>query len=292
MILYCNDEWVGADEARISVFDRGFLFGDGVYEGLRAFDGVIVDLDRHIRRMADGLAELRITGFDPAQLAALSDEILRRNGLQDAFVYWQITRGAPATGEAVRTRLPAWQSRPTVMGFAIASKPLSAHCEPETVSAATVTDTRWTRLHVKSIALSANIVGAIEAAEKGAEEAIFVRHGFVSEATASNVLAVIGGQVVTPELGSPPMLDGVTRALVLGADPSIIVRPLHVDELRKADEIMLVGSTAMVTSATTLDGSPVGAGKAGPHARRLLGLLVEAIRADQTRARGGAAASA
>lgn len=290
MILYCNGDWVGPGEARISVFDRGFLFGDGVYEGLRAFDGLIVDLDRHIRRMASGLAELRITGFDPAGLGERSTEILRRNALQDAFVYWQITRGAPATGEAVRTRLPAWQSRPTVMGFAIESKPLAAHCEPATATAASVEDTRWTRLHVKSIALSANIVGAIEASERGADEAVFVRDGLVSEATASNVFAVIDGRIVTPELGSPPMLEGVTRALVLGADPEIIVRPLRAEELRGASEIMLVGSTAMVTSVTALDGAPVGAGEAGPHARRLLGLLVEAIRADQTRSRGAAIA--
>jgi D-alanine transaminase len=292
VILYCNDEWVAPHEARVSVFDRGFLFGDGVYEGLRAFDGVIVDIERHIRRMTSGLAELRITGFDPQRLHGLSGEILRRNGLHDAFVYWQITRGAPATGEAVRTRLPAWQSRPTLMGFAIPSKPLSAHTEPATTDAATVEDTRWTRLHVKSIALSANIVGAIEAQERGAGEAIFVRDGLVSEATASNVFAVIDGQVVTPELGSPPMLEGVTRALVLGADPSIIVRPLRIAELRRADEVMLVGSTAMVTSVTTLDDAPVGDGGIGPHARRLLGLLVDAIRADQARTRGGAAATA
>ncbi len=292
MIIYCNDEWVPAREARVSVFDRGFLFGDGVYEGLRAFDGVIVDLPRHIRRMEQGLAELRITGFDPARLGALSDEILRRNNLQDAFVYWQITRGAPASGEAVRTRLPAWQSRPTLTGFAIPSKPLTDHATPATATAATVEDTRWTRLHVKSIALSANIVGAIEASEQGADEAIFVREGFVSEATASNVFAVIDGQVVTPELGTPPMLEGVTRALVLASDPAITVRPLPADELRKADEIMLVGSTAMVTSVTSLSGIPVGNGQIGPHSIRLLGLLVDAIRADQTRARRSAAASA
>lgn len=292
MILYCNDEWVGAQDAKVSVFDRGFLFGDGVYEGLRAFDGLIVDLPRHIRRMEKGLAELRIEGFDPRRLAALSAEILHRNGLQDAFVYWQVTRGAPGTGEAVRTRLPAWQSRPSLMGFAIPSKPLSEHTTPATVTAATVPDTRWTRLHVKSIALSANIVGAIEAQEQGAGEAIFIRDGLVSEATASNVFAVIGGKVVTPQLGVPPMLEGVTRALLLDADPAIEVRPLRVEELREADEVMLVGSTAMVTTVTSLDGNTVGCGGVGPHARRLLGLLVGAIRADQARARDAAAASA
>lgn len=292
MILYCNEQWVGPDEARVSVFDRGFLFGDGVYEGLRAFDGVIVDLDRHIRRMNNGLAELRIEGFDAERLRELSDEILLRNGLQDAFVYWQITRGAPATGEAVRTRLPAWQSRPSIMGFAIPSKPLSAHDQPVMTTAACVEDTRWTRLHVKSIALSANIVGAIEASEQGAEEAVFVREDLVSEATASNVFAVIDGKVVTPELGTPPMLEGVTRALVLGADPAIEVRPLPVEELRRAEEVLLVGSTAMVTSVTSLDGEQVGSSGVGPHAKRLLGLLVDAIKADQQRALGRSAATA
>jgi len=292
VILYCNDNWVTADQAHVSVFDRGFLFGDGVYEGLRAFDGVIVDLDRHISRMERGLAEMRITGFDPHRLRDLSAEILRRNGLSNAFVYWQITRGSPATGEAVRTRLPAWQSRPTIMGFAIPSLSLDDYEAPATTTAALVPDTRWTRLHVKSIALAANIVGAIEATELGAQEAIFLRDGLVSEATASNVVAVIDGRPLTPPLKSPPMLEGVTRALILDAAPEIEVRPLPADELKRADEIMLVGSTAMVTSVTSLDGAPVGAGAPGPFATRFLGLLVGAIRADQERARRTAAASA
>ncbi len=280
MIVHLDGVLVPAEKARVSPFDRGFLFGDGVYEGLRTFDGAIVGPDRHLLRMARRLAEMRLAGFDVSSVAPLTDALLEANGLRDAFVYWQVTRGAPVEGEPQRTRLPAWRGRPTVFGYA-APLPSLAECrEPASMTAAAVVDTRWTRLHVKSISLMANIVGAVESQETGASEAIFIRDGLVSEATASNVFLVVDGQVVTPPLGVPPMLEGVTRSLLLGAAPDVVQRPVRLEELHRASEVMSVGTTAMVTSVTRLNGAPVGDGAVGPHARRLYRALVEAIRRD------------
>jgi D-alanine transaminase len=280
VIVHLDGVLVPAEKARVSPFDRGFLFGDGVYEGLRTFDGAIVGLDRHLLRMARSLAEMRLAGFDIASVAPLTDALLEANRLKDAFVYWQVSRGAPLGGEPLRTRLPAWRGRPTVFAYA-APLPSLAECrEPAAITAATVVDTRWTRLHVKSISLMANIVGAVESQETGASEAIFIRDGLVSEATASNVVLVVDGQVVTPMLGVPPMLEGVTRSLLLGGAPDVVQRPVHLEELHRASEVMSVGTTAMVTSITRVNGAPVGDGSVGPQARRLYRALVEAVRRD------------
>src|SRR5437762_13342925 len=105
VIVHLNGALVPASEARISPFDRGFLFGEGVYEGLRSFRGRVVAMQRHLDRMAAGLKECRLA-WDTSQMAGLTESLLAANGMQDAFIYWQVTRGAPAEGQPVRTRTP------------------------------------------------------------------------------------------------------------------------------------------------------------------------------------------
>lgn len=290
MIVHVNGELIPAHTARVSVFDRGFLFGDGVYEGLRACDRVVVGLSAHEARMASGLEESRIRGFDPAALGPLTDALLDANRLRDAFIYWQVTRGAPARFDdphAVRTRVPAQQAgfTPTVVGFATPLPPLSAYAAPLSRSAAVRPDTRWLRGHLKSISLIGGVLAAIEAHEHGADDAILVRNGKVAEGVATNVVIARDGIIVTPPVETVPILSGVTRAILLAAEPSIVVRDIPEAELRSADEIMLVGTSTMVVSITRLDGSPVGDGRPGPAAHRLLTALVGAIRAEAHAAR-------
>jgi len=290
MLVHLNGRLVPREHAAVSPLDRGFLFGDGLYEGLRATDGVVIGLDLHIKRMRDGLAETRLDradgAFDPEQLGALTDELLRANRLAEAFVYWQITRGAPAPGDPVRQRIPSPGMRPTVFGYAVAAAPVASYTEPETKTAALVRDTRWERGHVKGISMLGNVIAAIEAAELGADDAILHRQGLVTEGTSTNIIIVPRGasNAVTPSLQSAPMLGGITRALLLDSDPTMEERPVTVDEVMAADEIMLIGTLTMLVSVVRLNDRPVGppahAGRPGPHARRLLGTLVEAIRRD------------
>lgn len=280
MIVHLDGKLIGRDQARISVFDRGFLFGDGLYEGLRAVDGVIVGIDHHIERLRQGLAECRIRGFDPTRLGPLSRELLDANGLRDAFVYWQITRGTPGPMSAVRSRLPSIDQSPTVFGYASPLGGLDSLQEPTSCSACVVEDTRWTRGRVKSISLLGNLLGVIEAAERRGDDAIFVRSGFVSEGSTTNVILAIGGTLVTPSLESAPMLDGVTRRLLLEQHPEIVERPVRGEELDRAGEIMLVGTLSMVRSVTALDGRSVGDGRVGEGARYLLASLVEGMERD------------
>jgi D-alanine transaminase len=284
VIVHLNGKLVPADQARIGVFDRGFVFGEGVYEGLRSFRGCIVAMQKHVDRMRNGLRECRID-WDPAAMAGLTDALLKANAMPDAFIYWQVTRGAPGPGQPVRTRTPQGPMTPTVFGYCSAQPPIEKYVTPPTVSAAVRPDTRWHRGHLKSISLLGGVLAAIEAEEAGAGDAIMVRDGLVTEGTATNVILALPGpggrvELATPSLESASILAGVTRALEVEKGPGIVSRPVREEELAKASEIMLVGSTSMVTSVVKLDGKPVGDGKPGPQAHRLLRSLVEIIRQD------------
>jgi D-alanine transaminase len=294
VIIHLNGSLVDSDRARISPLDRGFLFGDAVYEGLRVFRRRVVGLGDHVARMRGGLREARI-GWDPGRLGGLTAELLEANGLTDAFVYWQVSRGTPEPGQPVRSRTPAGPMRPTIFGYAVEAAALESYTEPLTCTAAVVPDLRWQRGHVKSTSLLGNVLGCVAASEEGALDAVFVRGELVAEGSASNVILALadgggGTRLVTPSLDSVSILDGVTRRMLLRRDPSIEERAVRTRELGTAEEVILVGSTAMVTSVLRLGDRVVGGGRVGPQARRLMGLLVEAI--DQESGRPAAAGSA
>jgi D-alanine transaminase len=143
-----------------------------------------------------------------------------------------------------------------------------------------VRDTRWLRGRLKSISLLGNVIAALEADEQGDDDAILYRDGVVTEGTATNVFLWSRGRFVTPSLDSAPMLAGVTRRLLIDADPSIIEQPVTVEDLRAADEVMLVGTKTMVSAVTHIDRSPVGSGRVGPASIRLLEALRRAIARD------------
>lgn len=292
MLIHLNGQLVSRDQARVDPFDRGFLFGDGLYEGLRAFDGHVVGMARHVERLRSGLAEARIA-WDAEALLGLTRELLDANSLRDAFIYWQVTRGVPAAGEPLRARVPSGAVRPTVFGYCLLAPALSAYSEPPTKTAITTRDMRWLRGRVKSISLLGNVIASIEADDAGADDAVLVRDGLVAEGSSANLVAVVpdgdeGWEVVTPSLESAPMLAGVTRDLLLAANKDagsrgvvIVERALTTTELRRASEVMLLGTLTMVTSITKIDGRKVGDGSAGPVARSLLKSLVAVIGAER-----------
>jgi D-alanine transaminase len=289
VLVHLNGQLVAPERATVSIFDRGFLFGDGVYEGLRTTAGpsgapVIIGDTEHEERFAAGLREARIP-FDAARITGLTDELVRANGLVESFIYWQVTRGTPsgAAGPA-RPRVASRDTQPTVVGFATPVPAVSSYVTPELKRAAIRPDTRWLRGRLKSISLLGGVLAAYEADEQGADDAIMVRGGIATEGTATNLFLSIGGRIVTPSLDSAPMLAGVTRRLLIERDPSIVQRPVSEAELRAADEVMLVGTKTMVVSITHLDGKQVGNGAhPGPAARVLLRTLVEAVRDDVAR---------
>lgn len=284
MIVYLNGQYLPAADAHVGVFDRGFLFGDGVYEGVRVFEHTVMCPGRHVARMAGGLAEARIP-WDPRALPEIGLELCRQNGLDDAFMYVQVTRGAPPTGEPPRARTLAGAGTPTVFAFATAQPPMTHYGEPPTTELSLVEDRRWGRGHLKSISLLGNVLSAYEAQAMGASEVAMHRDGLLTEACASNIIIAVDGRLATPSLDSASILEGATRARCLALDPGITERPVGVDELLRADEVILVGTTSIVTSALSLDGRPVGDGQIGPHARRLLGLVMDDCRSQVEAAR-------
>ncbi|MBL8963922.1 MAG: aminotransferase class IV [Phycisphaeraceae bacterium] len=286
MIVHLNGSLIESRLATVSVFDRGFLFGDGLYEGLRAFGGRVVGMDRHVERLRAGLAEARID-WDAARLKDLTDELLAANGLRDAFIYWQVTRGTPPPGSPWRARVPAHGSIPTILGFCYATPTVDSHQAPAPRRVITVRDTRWLRGTMKSISLLGSVLAAIEAAEAGTDDAILIRDGVVAEGTSSNVFVALRDasgrpRLATPSIQSAPILAGVTRDILIDRVPSCEVRTITADELAAADEVMLVGTLTMVASVVEIDRVPVGDGAPGPAASMLLGVLREVIGSEQS----------
>lgn len=293
VIVHLHGRLVPAAQASINPFDRGFLMGDAIYEGLRAFRGRIVGLQAHIDRMTRSLAEARIP-WDPRQLGPLSQALLEANGLADAFVYWQVTRGTPTPEMPLRTRMPPKGLAPTVFGYCSPQPALETFVTPKELRVAIRPDLRWHRGHVKSTSLMGNVISCVEADEAGASDAMLVRgldergdEALVSEGSATNLIAAVPTlsdprriELVTPDLESTSILAGVTRKLLLESGSGIVARRLTVGEVRRAREVMIVGSNTMVASLVEIDGRPVGDGRAGPIASMLLSRLVAAIAKD------------
>lgn len=270
MKVFLNGSILDERDAHISVLDRGFLFGDGVYELLRYFDGYGVGVDVHARRLARSLSLARIEGFDAAELGAIARTLLDANNLRDGVVYLQVTRGAGR----VRAHVPTERLTPTVFAMATAAEPIAALTAPSEVKVVTAEDMRWKLCEIKTLSLMGNILHLLDADAHGANEAILHRDGFVGEGAYSNVALVTDGRLVTPPIAEdPPILHGTARADLLAAARAAgipaEIRKIRLAELRSADELMITSSRRLVSAATALDGAPVGDGRAGPVTRAL-----------------------
>lgn len=272
MLCYLNGQFVPRESASIPIEDRGFIFGDGVYEVWRVVNGRLFETERHLDRLAYGLRELRIESPDIAKidvLAGVADRLLADNGLLDceSTLYLEVTRGvAPRTHQ-----FPATPPKPTV--FVMTNK----FVPPDDVrargaAAITATDIRWLRCDIKTIQLLPNVFAKQAAAERGAMEAIMIRDGFVTEGSHANVLGVIDGEIRTHPLNNL-ILPGITRAVVLDIARSlgIPVREdaLTKDELSRLDECFLAGTTADVMPIVRIDERPVANGQPGPITTKL-----------------------
>jgi len=269
---YFNGEFLPRESVRISPDDRGFLFSDGVYEVLRAYGGRLFEPERHFERLGRSLRAMRIRGAEAADLPAVFDELLGRNDLTsaDGLIYIQVTRGvAPRTH-----RFPDDPVPPTVYACARAFTP--DHPPEEGGHAITVADQRWARCDIKTTGLIPNCVANQEAREAAAVEAIFVRDGVALEGTHTNLFAVSRGRVRTAPLTNY-ILPGVTRAVVLElcaeAGYEVAEEPIFEEELYRADEVFIVGTTAEVTPILGLNGKVVGIGRPGTFALDLLDRL-------------------
>lgn len=271
---YVNGRFLPLHEAQVPVLDRGFLFGDAVYEVIPVYDGQTYALADHIQRLGSSLRGIRLTDpLGPDGWTALVTDLIERNGGGDMAVYLQVTRGAPPR----RDHRPASATGPaTVVGFCQTRPPAAPSLLEQGVAAVVRDDTRWARCDIKSTALLANVLLAGDAQANDANEAILVRDGRVTEGASSNVFAVSGNTLITPPLEAA-ILPGITRARVLAlarrAAITVAERPIPVAELHAADEIWLTSSTREIYPVTRLDGTTVGAGRPGPVWTRMRALL-------------------
>ena len=269
-IVYLNGKFLPKSEAVIPVEDRGFLFGDGVYEATPAYRGEPFLLDRHLARLSRSLAGLRI-GYDLAAMPEIHRRLLAENGLDDApfsFVYVQVSRGVAPRGHA----FPSGSVPPTVYGFANPCvRPPRSRWE-EGYAAVTVPDRRWGRADIKVISLVANVLAQQAAVDAGVEDAIFVRDGMALEGTHNNLFAVLDGTVTTSP-ASNYILHGITRGFVLERARALAIpveeRAIPIEELREAQEVFFAGTTTEIRPTVRVDGHPVGTGRVGPVTRRL-----------------------
>jgi D-alanine transaminase len=283
--VYLNGEFIPPDQAKISVFDRGFIFGDGVYEVIPVFGGRMFRLPHHLARLEASLAAIQLRNPHSARQWAdiftrlLAEEQHRdvpladlrtENGTADQTVYLQITRGVAARDHAFPPKIS-----PTVFAYAAPLNYPSAEQLAKGVAAITTTDIRWQRCDIKSIALLANALLRQQAIEQGAAEAILVRDGLMTEGAASNIFIVSGDRVITPPKG-PYILPGITRDLVVEIAHShkigCVEQSVPIESLRSADEVWMTSSTREILPITRIDGRPVGDGKQGPMHRRVFAL--------------------
>ncbi|MDH5423396.1 MAG: D-amino acid aminotransferase [Gammaproteobacteria bacterium] len=271
-IVYLNGEFKEISQACVSVLDRGFLFGDGVYEVIPAYGGHLLRLESHLQRLQNSLDGIRLANplSNPAWESMLN-QLLAKNSGEDQSIYLQITRGVAVS----RDHNFPHQVQSTV--FAMCNRLTSMpRLEAEQgIEAVTLDDIRWRACNIKTTALLANTLLRQQATDKGAGEAILIRDGHATEGSASNVFVVLSGVIVTAPTG-PLLLPGITRDLVLElADTHNIPcqqRDITEVELRSASEIWITSSTREILPVVKLDGEPVGTGRAGPLWQQMIDL--------------------
>ncbi len=268
-ICYLDGDYLPIREARISPLDRGFLFGDGVYEVMPVYGGRPFRLEAHCARLSRSLAELSMR--DPLtrdEWRRVFASLIEQNGGGEQYLYWQVTRGA----DSGRNHAPLPDIRRTIFAFA-APLPVTPQATlAEGLACVTASDTRWGRCDIKSTALLANVLLRQLAVDAGAAETILLRDGHLTDASASAVHVVIGGELRTPP-NSRAILPSTTRTVVeeLATRAGVPWRasPVSEAELRGAEEIWISAATREVQPVTRLDGHPVGEGRPGAVWRRV-----------------------
>lgn len=266
--VFLNGEFVALSQARVPVLDRGFIFGDGVYEVVPVYGRVPFRWAQHHSRLVRSLGELRIDNpRDAAGWRALVDELIARHPWDDQFVYLQVTRGVARRDHGFPKGVI-----PTVFGMTSPLPPVSADQIARGVDAVTLPDQRWLRCDIKSVSLLGNVLARQAALDAGAVECVMFRDGLLTEGSSSNIWVVRGGQVLAPPRDHR-ILEGIRYGLLQelceAQGVPLQVREVTRDEVLGADELMLSSATKEVLAITRLDGQPVGAGVPGPVFRRL-----------------------
>jgi D-alanine transaminase len=279
-IVYVNGAFLPEEEAKISIFDRGFIFADGIYEVSAVLDGGLVDNDAHLARLERSLKAIELAmPCTKAEIVAVQKEMIKRNRLVEGSIYLQVTRGAADREFA----FPAAGKSSLVM-FTQERKIVDDPKAATGIKLLSVPDIRWARRDIKSVALLAQVLAKQAAAAAGCQEAIMHENGVVTEGGSSTVFIVTEGGRILARPNSQAILPGITRQTVLrlAHEKSLVVeeRLFTLDEVFAAQECFTTSATGFVKAVVEVDGKMIGGGQPGPVVRRLRDLYIEAARAD------------
>ena len=275
--VYVNGEYLAEENAKISIFDRGFLMADGVYEVTSVLGGKMIDFAGHMKRLGRSLSELDMAPPETdAEIEAIHRELIRANDLVEGLVYLQVTRGA-ADRDFV---FPVGVKSSLVLFTQAKSLTKSAAAE-NGIKVISIPDVRWGRRDIKTIQLLAPSLGKMAAKAAGADDAWLIEDGFVTEGTSNNAYIVKGGKIITRHL-SNDILSGITRSAVLQfareAQMEVVERAFSIEEAQQADEAFVTSATTFVCPVIEIDGEALGDGTPGPVAKRLREIYLDESR--------------
>lgn len=275
-IVYVNGSYVSEEQGKISIFDRGFLFADGIYEVTAVVNARLVDYDAHTERLERSLREIRLDWpCSKEELKAMHRDMVKRNSLDEGWIYMQITRGS-----ADRDFKFPKGVKPTLIAFTQAKKLVDNPDAVRGVSVITIPDIRWARRDIKSVMLLAPVLGKQAAYEAGAFEAWMVEDGNVTEGTSSNAYIVKDGKVITRGLSNSILAGCTRRALFrLAKEKGVTIeeRLFTPDEAYAADEAFLTSASNFVMPIVEIDNKRVGGGQPGPVTRKLREMFLEEV---------------
>jgi D-alanine transaminase len=275
-VIWLNGEVMPLADARINVEDRGFQFADGVYEVIRIYNGKPFTLAEHLARLKNSADGIQLSlPMDPATLASEILKFLPRAGILEGMIYLQLTRGV-----APRNHIfPA--AGPTMLFYVRPLPPIPEPGTGEGVKLLAVPDERWKRCWIKSIALLPNVLAKNQAIAAGADEAVFIENGIVTECAASTIFAIIGRKIVTHPVGSK-VLPGVTRSQLLELAPTVGLevdeRPFREEEGRRADELFITSTTREISWVARWNDRYIGQARCGPWTKKLHVALREKVK--------------
>ena len=278
--VYVNGDYLPEDQAKVSIFDRGFLMADGVYEVTSVLGGKLIDFAGHAKRLQRSLDELEMRNpLDEAAWLEVHRQLVARNGIDEGLIYLQVTRGNPGDRDFA---YPPADLPPTVVLFT-QSKPGMADnpAAKSGWSVISVPDIRWGRRDIKTVQLLYPSMGKMMAKKAGVDDAWFTEDGFVTEGTSNNAYIVKGSRIITRALSSD-ILHGITRAAVLRfareAQMEVEERNFSIDEAKAADEAFITAASGVVMPVVQVDGVDIGSGKPGKVATRLREIYLDEMR--------------
>ncbi|MGV1906256.1 D-amino-acid transaminase [Agrobacterium cavarae] len=272
--VYLNGAWVAEGDAKVSVFDRGFLFADAIYEVTAIIHGKLVDYPGHLARLKRSLDALGIAKpVAEAELLDLHKEIARRNGIEDGLIYLQVSRGVQDRDFVFPEAM-----EPTFVMFTQTKKVLDNPKWKTGLSVKTVPEGRWSDRQIKTVQLLCSSLRKTEANRQGYDDVLFVENGHITEASSANFHIVTQeGVLVTRDL-SNALLHGITRGSILHlarqADLKVEERAFTPEEAKAASEAFVTSATSFVTPVVRMDGVTIGNGEVGPISRRLLDIYI------------------